>query len=203
MLLQGGRAGRRGERAGWPACAWLRCDTTPQVLEQLTGQTPVYGKARFTVRSFAIRRNEKISVFVTVRGDKAMQLLVGVQLCHGWRGGRQGLAAAAAAVGVQRTPLRWAARGASYGPGRRQPTARTALWDGRGSCVGLGCCGGSRSRRVRSSCVGAAATAGHSVGVRWPRARTKQRCRGCPGCGSPMARVPPLGWQFGARDSAG
>lgn len=47
-----------------------------QVLEQLTGQQPVYGKARFTVRTFSIRRNEKISCYVTVRGEKAMQLLV-------------------------------------------------------------------------------------------------------------------------------
>jgi large subunit ribosomal protein L11e len=40
------------------------------VLEDLTGQKPVFGKARYTVRSFGIRRNEKISCFVTVRGDK-------------------------------------------------------------------------------------------------------------------------------------
>jgi len=38
-----------------------------QVLEQLTGQQPVFGKARYTVRSFSIRRNEKISTSVTVR----------------------------------------------------------------------------------------------------------------------------------------
>jgi large subunit ribosomal protein L11e len=31
--------------------------------------------ARYTVRSFGIRRNEKIACYVTVRGDKAMQLL--------------------------------------------------------------------------------------------------------------------------------
>jgi hypothetical protein len=37
----------------------------------------VFGKARFTVRTFAIRRNEKISCSVTIRGEKAMQLLVG------------------------------------------------------------------------------------------------------------------------------
>lgn len=49
-----------------------------QVLEQLTGQVPVFGKARFTVRSFSIRRNEKIACSVTVRGEKAMQLLVGI-----------------------------------------------------------------------------------------------------------------------------
>ena len=47
-----------------------------QVLEQLTGQQPVFGRARYTVRTFSIRRNEKISCSVTVRGEKAMQLLV-------------------------------------------------------------------------------------------------------------------------------
>jgi large subunit ribosomal protein L11e len=31
--------------------------------------------ARYTVRSFGIRRNEKIACYVTVRGEKAMQLL--------------------------------------------------------------------------------------------------------------------------------
>lgn len=35
----------------------------------------VIGTARYTVRSFGIRRNEKIACYVTVRGDKAMQLL--------------------------------------------------------------------------------------------------------------------------------
>lgn len=33
------------------------------------------GIARYTVRSFGIRRNEKIACYVTVRGEKAMQLL--------------------------------------------------------------------------------------------------------------------------------
>ena len=46
-----------------------------KVLEQLTGQTPVYSKARYTIRSFGIRRNEKISVHCTVRGDKAYDIL--------------------------------------------------------------------------------------------------------------------------------
>ena len=74
------------------------------MLEQLSGQSPVFSKgiipftflsllsipvsfcfihylnfvvgtARYTVRSFGIRRNEKIACYVTVRGDKAMQLL--------------------------------------------------------------------------------------------------------------------------------
>ena len=48
----------------------------PQVLEQLTGQTPVFTKARYTVRTFGIRRNEKIACYVTVRGEKAMNLIV-------------------------------------------------------------------------------------------------------------------------------
>lgn len=41
----------------------------------MTGQTPVFSKARYTVRSFSIRRNEKISVHCTVRGAKAMEIL--------------------------------------------------------------------------------------------------------------------------------
>ena len=46
-----------------------------KVIEDLTGQTPCCGKARYTIRSFGIKRNEKISVYVTVRGDKAMEIL--------------------------------------------------------------------------------------------------------------------------------
>ncbi|KAF5943916.1 hypothetical protein HYC85_017993 [Camellia sinensis] len=52
-----------------------RLTRAAKVLEQLSGQTPVFSKARYTVRSFGIRRNEKIACFVTVRGEKAMQLL--------------------------------------------------------------------------------------------------------------------------------
>merc|ERR1712059_159735 len=46
-----------------------------KVLESLTGQTPVFSKARHGVRSFGIRRNEKISVHCTVRGPKAEEIL--------------------------------------------------------------------------------------------------------------------------------
>merc|ERR1712180_472143 len=46
-----------------------------KVLEALTGQTPVFSKARYTVRSFGIRRNEKIAVHCTVRGTKAEEIL--------------------------------------------------------------------------------------------------------------------------------
>jgi len=46
-----------------------------KVLEQLTGQQPVFSKSKYTVRAFAIRRNEKIAVSCTVRGQKAMEIL--------------------------------------------------------------------------------------------------------------------------------
>jgi large subunit ribosomal protein L11e len=36
-----------------------RLTRAAKVLEQLSGQTPVYSKARYTVRTFGIRRNEK------------------------------------------------------------------------------------------------------------------------------------------------
>ncbi|ORY03984.1 60S ribosomal protein L11 [Basidiobolus meristosporus CBS 931.73] len=52
-----------------------RLTRAAKVLEQLTGQTPVYSKARYTVRSFSIRRNEKIAVHCTVRGPKAEEIL--------------------------------------------------------------------------------------------------------------------------------
>jgi len=52
-----------------------RLTRAAKVLEQLSGQTPVYSKARYTVRSFSIRRNEKIAVSVTVRGEKAEEIL--------------------------------------------------------------------------------------------------------------------------------
>lgn len=46
-----------------------------KVLEQLTGQSPVFSKAKITLRAFGIRRNEKIATHVVVRGDKAMEVL--------------------------------------------------------------------------------------------------------------------------------
>merc|ERR1712096_345198 len=52
-----------------------RLTRAAKVLEQLTGQQPVFSKARYTVRSFGIRRNEKISVHVIVRGEKAEEIL--------------------------------------------------------------------------------------------------------------------------------
>jgi large subunit ribosomal protein L11e len=45
--------------------------------EELVGeaQEPCYGVARLTVRTFSIRRNEKISTYVSVRGPPAEALL--------------------------------------------------------------------------------------------------------------------------------
>jgi len=46
-----------------------------RVLKELTDQEPVFSVARLTVRTFGIRRNEKIAVHVTVRGQKAEDIL--------------------------------------------------------------------------------------------------------------------------------
>merc|ERR1712193_468182 len=46
-----------------------------RVLQQLSDQTPVENFARYTVRTFGIRRNEKIATHVTVRGAKALDLI--------------------------------------------------------------------------------------------------------------------------------
>lgn len=51
-----------------------RLTRATKVLEQLTGQTPVTSKARYTVRTFGIRRNEKIACHVTIRGPKAEEM---------------------------------------------------------------------------------------------------------------------------------
>merc|ERR1712126_334938 len=52
-----------------------RLTRAAKVLEQLTEQQPVFSKARYTVRSFGIRRNEKIACHVSVRGEKAEEIL--------------------------------------------------------------------------------------------------------------------------------
>lgn len=52
-----------------------RLTRAAKVLEQLSGQKPVLAKARYTVRSFGIRRNEKIAAHVTIRGEKAREIL--------------------------------------------------------------------------------------------------------------------------------
>ncbi len=52
-----------------------RLTRAAKVLEQLTGQQPVFSRSRLTIRGFGIRRNEKISTHVTVRGKLAEELL--------------------------------------------------------------------------------------------------------------------------------
>jgi large subunit ribosomal protein L11e len=52
-----------------------RLTRAAKVLEQLTEQQPVFSRARFTNRNFGIRRNEKIACHVTVRGEKAEEIL--------------------------------------------------------------------------------------------------------------------------------
>jgi len=46
-----------------------------RVLEQIAGQQPVTSRARYTVRAFSIRRNEEIAAHVTIRGEKAMEII--------------------------------------------------------------------------------------------------------------------------------
>merc|ERR1712032_1351634 len=46
-----------------------------RVLHQISEQEPVTSKARYTVRSFSIRRNEQIAAHVTVRGAKALEII--------------------------------------------------------------------------------------------------------------------------------
>ena len=52
-----------------------RLTKASKVITDLTQQDPCEGKATYTIRTFGIKRNEKISVFCTVRGDKAEDLL--------------------------------------------------------------------------------------------------------------------------------
>lgn len=52
-----------------------RLTRAAKVLEQLCGQTPVLSRARLTVRTFGIRRNERMACHCTVRGEKALELL--------------------------------------------------------------------------------------------------------------------------------
>merc|ERR1711862_565804 len=52
-----------------------RLTRASKVPQQLTGQQPVTSKARYTVRSFGIKRNEKIACHCTVIGAKAEEIL--------------------------------------------------------------------------------------------------------------------------------
>ncbi|EEQ81669.1 hypothetical protein NCER_101808 [Vairimorpha ceranae BRL01] len=52
-----------------------KLNNAAKVLKQLTDQDCLFSKARYTLRNFGIRRNEKISVHVNISGEKAMEVL--------------------------------------------------------------------------------------------------------------------------------
>jgi len=52
-----------------------RLTRASRVLEELTEQKPVFSTARLTIRTFGIRRNDKISCYCTVKGEKADEVL--------------------------------------------------------------------------------------------------------------------------------
>lgn len=93
-----------------------------RVLEQLTGQKPCHGRARYTVRQFSIRRNETISAYVTVRGDKALDLLErGLKVSpHGHDAGF----IAAHVSGIQGVGVALPCVGLGYGRARSEQGAR-------------------------------------------------------------------------------
>ena len=46
-----------------------------RVIQQLTGQEAMLARSHRTIPKFGIRRNDKIAAFVTVRGQKALDIL--------------------------------------------------------------------------------------------------------------------------------
>lgn len=53
----------------------VKLEKAAKVLEQISGQVPFKSKSRLTIRGWGIRRNEEIACSVTVRGEKARELL--------------------------------------------------------------------------------------------------------------------------------
>jgi len=52
-----------------------RLTRAAKVLKELTDQEPCFSSARLTVRTFGIRRDQKIATYVTVKGPKAEEIL--------------------------------------------------------------------------------------------------------------------------------
>ncbi|MCE4618876.1 MAG: 50S ribosomal protein L5 [Desulfurococcales archaeon] len=52
-----------------------RLQKAAQVLEELTGQKPVFRRAKRTIRAFGVRKGENIAVMVTLRREKALKFL--------------------------------------------------------------------------------------------------------------------------------
>jgi len=46
-----------------------------EVLEEITGQKPVFRRAKRTIRAFGVRKGENIAVMVTLRKDRAIEFL--------------------------------------------------------------------------------------------------------------------------------
>lgn len=44
-----------------------------KVLEEITGQKPVFRRAKKTIRAFGIRKGENIAVMVTLRKERAIE----------------------------------------------------------------------------------------------------------------------------------
>ncbi|MEB3773721.1 MAG: 50S ribosomal protein L5 [Desulfurococcales archaeon] len=52
-----------------------RLQKAAKVLEELTGQKPVFRKAKRTIRAFGVRKGENIAVMVTLRRERALEFL--------------------------------------------------------------------------------------------------------------------------------
>ncbi len=52
-----------------------RLQNAARVLEEITGQKPVFRRAKRTIRAFGVRRGENIAVMVTLRKEKAHEFL--------------------------------------------------------------------------------------------------------------------------------
>jgi len=52
-----------------------RLANAAKVLEQLTGQKPLFRPAKRTIKEFGIRKGENIACMVTLRGEKALNFL--------------------------------------------------------------------------------------------------------------------------------
>ena len=56
-----------------------------EALEELTGQKPVFRKAKRTIRAFGVRKGENIAVMVTLRREKALEFLKRALEAKGFR----------------------------------------------------------------------------------------------------------------------
>jgi large subunit ribosomal protein L5 len=54
---------------------WDRLQKAAKLLEELTGQKPIYRLAKKTIRAFGITRKKPISTMVTLRGERAIEFL--------------------------------------------------------------------------------------------------------------------------------